>query len=79
LSKSQPKILFTDEALGKVSEGVGLVFLQEEVGEKARKCRPSISDTAAHPIPMNFKKGKSVKKMVIFRLFKFEILTHLSC
>jgi hypothetical protein len=28
---------------------------------------------------MNFKKGKSVKKMVIFRLFKFEILTHLSC
>ena len=54
LSKSQSKIFFRDEALGKVSEGVGQVFLREEVREEARQGSFRVDNSATRQIPMNF-------------------------
>ena len=79
LPESKSKIFLRDELLGEIGEGLWLFFLREEVGEKARKRGPRISNTTARQIPVNFKEGKGVDETVHFRLLQFEVLTHFSC
>jgi hypothetical protein len=74
LAKFEPKIFLRIEALGKITESRGFLFLREEVGKKPRQAYSGFSKAFVCLISMNLKEGKRVEKAITFRIRQIILL-----